>query len=74
MVSIPLKQLKQVTFRGNITIQFNEVVFVVFFLSVNMQKRIPPDKTQYFLQEVAGCKQKPAKYMAFLKHKQFHLK
>jgi len=31
MVSIPLKQLKQVTFRGNITIQFNEVVFVVFF-------------------------------------------
>ena len=73
MVSIPLKQLKQVTFRGNITIHFNEVVFVVS-LRVNMQKRIPPDKTQYFLQEVAGCKQKPANYMAFLKHKQFHLK
>ena len=38
MVSIPLKQLKQVTFRGNITIHFDEVVSVVslHYTHVNM--------------------------------------
>ena len=61
MVSIPLRQLKQVTFRGNITIYFDEVVSVVS-LHVSMQKKIQnmsayqSDKQQYFLQEGTGCK------------------
>jgi len=68
MVGIPLKQSKQVTFRGNLIFHFDEVGYVIS-LHVNIQKKIqkmsayPSDKIPYFLQEGTGCKKK-TKYMA----------